>query len=316
MRNKNLALVIAVTGLLCVGVMGCGKRTDTIDKSKVPDTTENATENATGSATENTAVQTNVTLPGPFGEMKLTLLDGWKYELCEIDSKAAEEKGEGRYGICFYPKNASKGMVYVSYLTPFGVCGTGLDEESIQLAGETADKGTYDNEPYWSYIHFQGDKKDLVAQTYDESTWTSEELKQAETILDTVEWNPEKKTGGAFIDNSESYDDNLMVDISMKNVTATGATVILSRYEDSGNEEITYGEEFRIEKETNGKWQEADVVCEGDYGFKSIAYVLGKDETKDEKLDWEWLYGKLGAGNYRLIKKVQGRELKAYFVLN
>ena len=37
MRNKNLALVIAVTGLLCVGVMGCGKRTDRIGKSKVPE---------------------------------------------------------------------------------------------------------------------------------------------------------------------------------------------------------------------------------------------------------------------------------------
>ena len=312
MRNKNLALVIAVTGLLCVGVMGCGKGTDTIDKSKVPDTTKNATENVT----DKTVIQTDVTLPGPFGEMKLTLLDGWKYELCEIDSKAAEGKAGGQYGICFYPKDVSKGMIYVSYFTPFGVCGTGLEEENIQLAGDTAVKGKYYDEPYWSYIHFQGDKKDLVAQTYDVSKWTSEQIKQAESILDTVEWNPAKKTGGAFIDNSESYDDDLMVDISMKDVTATGATIILSRYEDSDSEEITYGKEFRIQKKSDGKWQEADIVCKGNYGFESVGYVLGKDETKEEKLDWEWLYGKLGAGDYRLIKKVQDKELKAYFVLN
>jgi hypothetical protein len=42
----------------------------------------------------------------------------------------------------------------------------------------------------------------------------------------------------------------------------------------------------------------------GDYGFNSIAYQLKRDEITDFKIDWEWLYGELEPGEYRIRKEV------------
>lgn len=42
--------------------------------------------------------------------------------------------------------------------------------------------------------------------------------------------------------------------------------------------------------------------------------VIG--DMVEAKLDWEWLYGELEPGNYRITKTVNQEDITAYFVLN
>lgn len=82
-------------------------------------------------------------------------------------------------------------------------------------------------------------------------------------------------------------------------LTKTGATIIIK---DISNKNNTFGEEYRIDKYENNEWQELDVVEKGNYGWNDIGYHVGKNNKLELTIDWEWLYGKLEPGKYRLVK--------------
>lgn len=73
----------------------------------------------------------------------------------------------GMYGIHIYLEDAKEGFIELAYTDYFGVCGTGLEEENVTLAGGDAHVGTYDNGDVWSFITFEGEKEGIIAQTFD-----------------------------------------------------------------------------------------------------------------------------------------------------
>ena len=40
------------------------------------------------------------------------------------------------------------------------------------------------------------------------------------------------------------------------------------------------------------------------YAWNAIAYLIPKDGTYEKEINWEWLYGKLPKGNYRIGKEI------------
>lgn len=84
-------------------------------------------------------------------------------------------------------------------------------------------------------------------------------------------------------------------------LTKTGATIIIK---DISNKNNTFGEEYRIDKYENNEWKELDVVVKGNYGWNSIGYHVDKNNKLELTINWEWLYGKLEKGKYRLVKNI------------
>jgi len=102
------------------------------------------------------------------------------------------------------------------------------------------------------------------------------------------------------------------VSIRIFNVSPTGAAVTIR---DTNDPPYVYGEWYRIEKESDGKWCEVKTVIE-DYGFEDIGYLLAEDSKTKElnfNIDWEWLYGELPAGRYRLLKQVDQQYISVEF---
>jgi len=83
--------------------------------------------------------------------------------------------------------------------------------------------------------------------------------------------------------------------------SATGLTVTLENT--SGNECI-YGEYFWLEKKIGEKWYQVPVAFDGDYAFDDIGYILAPESSSEWVVDWEWLYGSLDTGQYRIVKNV------------
>lgn len=82
-------------------------------------------------------------------------------------------------------------------------------------------------------------------------------------------------------------------------LTNKSATIIITdRRED---EEHTYGDSFRIEKKVDNKWFNLDTKIKN-YGFNSIGYSVDENRKLQLNVNWEWLYGELESGEYRLIK--------------
>ncbi len=118
------------------------------------------------------------------GTLSLEIPNGWQCEIYPKGSDALTTMGE--FGLHFYPEGVTEGFIEVAYVNFFGVCGTGLEEKEITLAGNQAFVGTYDNQEYWSFISLEG--KNIVALTCSVDDWFSEYEEQILDILDTLDF--------------------------------------------------------------------------------------------------------------------------------
>lgn len=84
-------------------------------------------------------------------------------------------------------------------------------------------------------------------------------------------------------------------------VSSTGLTVI---FENNSDKQCIYGEYFLLEKKIGGKWYQVPVTLDGNYGFNDIGYDLDSSDVSEWTVDWDWLYGSLDTGAYRIVKDI------------
>ena len=77
-------------------------------------------------------------------------------------------------------------------------------------------------------------------------------------------------------------------------------------------EHYSYGEWYRIDKFEVDGWQELEPITD-DYAFTDIAWLIGEDNTLEDKVDWFDLYGELEDGRYRLVKRIYDGGAYKYF---
>ncbi len=238
---------------------------------------------------------------GPYGRLSLSLPEGWAYEAYPIES---EELRTGLYGIHFYPEGAGEGYIEVCYADSFGVCGTGLQSEERTLAGRSVHVGTYDNGEAWNFITFQGEYEGVVVLNFSVDDWWKEYGDQVFDILDTLSFEPEVREGGAYVYSEQSELTEIGLYFSLKNVSAVGATLVWDHYDpEAATGELQCGDAFVLQHKKDGQWEAVPAIVEN-YAFNAIAYMLPAGETREQELDWEWLYGKLAPGEYRIGKDV------------
>ena len=125
----------------------------------------------------------------------------------------------------------------------------------------------------------------------------------------------EKNDNGEWIKVSNSKESNYKptelenVNIDISDISLTGATIIIK---DTNKNPYTYGAWYKIEKQVDGKWYEVETLLDN-YGFNSIGYL--PDENNEVKfiMDWEWLYGELPLGSYRILKEVGSKYISIEF---
>ena len=113
--------------------------------------------------------------------------------------------------------------------------------------------------------------------------------------------------------------DNVTMEIVDGTLTNTGATIVIT---DLSGEDNTYGEDYRIDRLENGKWYELEDIVDGNVGWHMIGYKINDDNELRMDVNWEWLYGPLESGKYRIVKSVSntkrlydGRHVAAEFTI-
>jgi len=111
---------------------------------------------------------------------------------------------------------------------------------------------------------------------------------------ETTDWEP---TTFQTVNNIDG------VTMAVKEGTAspTGLTVT---FENNSSSQCIYSESFWLEKKIDGSWYQVPVAFDGDYGFEDIGYILAAGGYGEWTVDWEWLYGSLDSGEYRIVKDV------------
>lgn len=303
MRMKKFAVILLL--LLSLTMCGCGTGLGRQDgHTSQTETSEDQTENGLG--TEEFEIRdgtgTQAVQGGPYGELSILIPAGWECETYLTDSS---DQGNGLYGIRFYPESVNNGYIEIAYIDFFGVCGTGLEEKTVTVAGNSANIGTYDGHEYWDFISFGDQYEGIVALTYSVDDWWSGYEDQVMDILDTVSFDKNIKEGGAYIYSRESEISEIGLYVTLKKISPTGATLVFNQYDaDAATGDLQYGNEFSVEVLKDGKWESAPIVVDVNYAFDAVAYVMKAGESSEQELNWEWLYGELAPGEYRIRKKI------------
>lgn len=107
--------------------------------------------------------------------LSLTIPEGWQWETVQGD----------RAGILFYPEGEEGVLGLYSYSMSFGVCGTGLRQETITLhSGLSGYMGTYDNSPFFDFISFQGYDCAVINEGAD--SWWQSHGAEAMAIINSI----------------------------------------------------------------------------------------------------------------------------------
>ncbi len=86
----------------------------------------------------------------------------------------------------------------------------------------------------------------------------------------------------------------------VKQVSETGIELEITNL---GDTTAYYGTWYSLEKNIDGEWFELKFI-EGnaDITFPAVGYYLDEGSSAKKQIDWEYAYGKLPKGHYRLIK--------------
>lgn len=90
------------------------------------------------------------------------------------------------------------------------------------------------------------------------------------------------------------------VDLSVKSVEDGAVTVVITNDTDK---EVTTGSDFSLQRLTDAGWQEVEKIID-DWAFDSLGSSVAKNGSSEFSYDYEWLYGTLDSGQYRIIKNI------------
>ena len=242
---------------------------------------------------------------GPYGRISVILPDSW---LCEPYSVNSEKSNSGSYGMWIHPAEEETGYIDLFYMQMFGVCGTGLKQETVTLAGGEANVGTYDQHEMWDFICFHGDNEGVTAQSVMSEEWSVENRETAMHILDTLTFEPDKAEGAVSYFKRDSEIVEIGVIADAYDITSHGATVRFRVWDpELADGELEYGDDYSLERLDGEAWTPVPVIFDGEWAINSIAYIIPKEpenSASDWAVDWEWLYGELEPGDYRIGKSV------------
>ena len=103
-------------------------------------------------------------------------------------------------------------------------------------------------------------------------------------------------------DSSAQYDWGIT--LKAEDVTSSGLTLVCTQSGGENVAQLETGSFFVVQKKKKSKWKDVDyIVKEDEFGWTMEAYIVPKGNSSKWDVNWEWLYGKLPSGDYRIGKE-------------
>ena len=102
--------------------------------------------------------------------------------------------------------------------------------------------------------------------------------------------------------------------LSAKDVTPTGMTIVFIQRGGSVTGTLSTAFWYRLQKLTDYGWIEVETILPEDevfWGLSAIPITL--EESTEIQVDWEWLYGQLSPGEYRISQEVKDYRYDANY---
>ena len=95
------------------------------------------------------------------------------------------------------------------------------------------------------------------------------------------------------------------ITLSANDVTPTGLTLVCTQSGGNPTGELNTGSMFWLEIKDGSKWTAVQTIPKQDeIAWDSLAYLISMNGETSWEVSWEYLYGSLAAGTYRIGKEV------------
>ena len=135
-------------------------------------------------------------------------------------------------------------------------------------------------------------------QTFEDTTFN---IFQNSTLLEIKE--TEEQINEPIVVNLEGQTevDNISMQVVDGTLSPTGMKLLITDYNE---DKYVYGLYFYIEKKVKGEWVSVPVKSEHLVVFPDKAYFVDKNYQLVLDMNWEYVYGKLASGTYRIVKRI------------
>ena len=112
---------------------------------------------------------------------------------------------------------------------------------------------------------------------------------------------------------------NWGIQLDAENVTSSGLTLVVTQVGTIPDGTLTTGQPYFIQKKENNNWIPLEPLLEA-WGWTTEAWLISMNDTARWDVSWEWLFGKLQSGQYRIGKDIYletvsgNREQAVYYV--
>ena len=177
--------------------------------------------------------------------------------------------------------------------------GDGMADQMLQVALNKKDKISADS-PFW--LMPAPDEDEIIV-------YNGKEYKKSELCNATLHWlelSEHERIASSYMPwEFMVFVESWGVTLTMDHITPTNATIICTQEGGAPTGELQTGSWYMIENWTkeNG-WMEVDRVFQGDLAWTMEAWAIPQNEKSEWKVNWEFLYGELPPGKYRLAKEV------------
>lgn len=95
------------------------------------------------------------------------------------------------------------------------------------------------------------------------------------------------------------------VEITATQVTPIGLTLIFNQSGGNATGDLQTGSMYWLDVQVGNKWVPVEMLPSAhDVGWTAEAYMIPMNEKTEWEVNWEWLYGKLPVGSYRIGKEI------------
>ena len=115
------------------------------------------------------------------------------------------------------------------------------------------------------------------------------------------------ETDGDAIENDQNDEmtSKWGVILEAENVTANGLTIVCNHSGGENVAELSTGSYFVIQKSEETGWGDVEYLPqEYELVWTAEAWMIQKEGATQWDVNWEWLYGELPAGEYRIGKEI------------
>ncbi len=100
-------------------------------------------------------------------------------------------------------------------------------------------------------------------------------------------------------------EDEWGIELFAKDVTKSSLTLVCEQFGGEPSGALQSGSWYELEYYDNGQWKNVEYLPQDyDVAWTSAAYIIPKNNRVEWEVNWEWLYGKLDEGTYRISKEI------------